>query len=230
MEAKITAQKAQLEAELAIQEAEHEAGRREIEALLLKEDLDEFNLSDRMKDFEEHSVVGDKIKTKTTAQVKQDAPINDIEHLKQKVREWLKTVMPKGEETDEGKENDRAKHLPSKERIVYFSQSALSTSAVISSLPKRQLPVFDGDPCAWPNWYGMFKALLDDQQLSKTQAMIYVKASVKGTSQKAVAGMFFDGTMYDKAIAELTERFGNPTLISIRSWRYQQFRMKTPQV
>ena len=26
--------------------------------------------------------------------------------------------------------------------------------------------------------------------------------------------MFFDGTMYDKAIAELMQRFGNPTLIS----------------
>ncbi|KAK2550175.1 hypothetical protein P5673_029210 [Acropora cervicornis] len=152
LEAKIAAQELQLEAELAIQEAEHEASRREIEALLLKEHLDEFNLSDRMKDFE-------------------DNPVD-------------------------------------------FSQSALSTSAMISSLPKRHLPVFDNDPCAWPNWYGMFKALVDDQQLSKTQKMIYVKVSIKGTAEKAVAGMFFDGTMYDKAIAELTERFGNPTLIS----------------
>ena len=76
------------------------------------------------------------------------------------------------------------------------------------------LPVFDGDPCAWPNWYGMFKALVDDQQLSKTQKMIYLKASDKGTAEKAIAGIFFDGTMYDKAIAELTQRFGKPTLIS----------------
>ena len=42
LEAKIAAQKSQLEAELAIQESEHKAGRREIEALLLKEDLDKF--------------------------------------------------------------------------------------------------------------------------------------------------------------------------------------------
>ena len=41
LEAKIAAQKAQLEPELANQEAEHEAGRRGIEALPLKEDLDE---------------------------------------------------------------------------------------------------------------------------------------------------------------------------------------------
>ena len=82
LEAKIAAQKAQLEAELAIQEAEHEAGRKEIEALLLKEDLDESNLSDHMKDFEDNSVGGDKIKRETTPQVKQDAPINDIEDSK----------------------------------------------------------------------------------------------------------------------------------------------------
>ena len=43
MEAKIAAQKAQFQVELAIQEVEHEAGRTEIEALLLKEYLDEFN-------------------------------------------------------------------------------------------------------------------------------------------------------------------------------------------
>ena len=121
LEAKTAAQKAQLEAELAIQEAKHETGRREVEVLLLKEDLDEFNLSDRMKGFEDNPVGGDKIKTETTPQVKQDAPINDIEDSKQKVMEWLKTVRPKGEETGEGKENDRAKYLPSKELWISHS-------------------------------------------------------------------------------------------------------------
>ena len=116
MEAKIAAQKAQFKVELAIQEAEHDAGRREIEALLLKEDLDEFNLPDRLKDFEDNPLGGDKIKAETTPQIKQDAPINDMGGSKQK----LKTVRPKGEETGEGKENDRAKHLPSSERIVDF--------------------------------------------------------------------------------------------------------------
>ena len=35
-----------------------------------------------------------------------------------------------------------------------------------------------------------------------------------GTAEKAIAGMFFDGTMYDEAIKELTNRFGNPALSS----------------
>ena len=119
MEAKIAAQKAQFQVELAIQEVEHEAGRMEIEALLLKEYLDEFNLPDRMEDFEDNLLGGDKIKTETTTQVKHDASINDIEGSKQKVTEWMKTMRPKGEETGEGKENNRAKHLPRKERISH---------------------------------------------------------------------------------------------------------------
>ena len=66
MEAKIAAQKAQLEAKLTVHEAENEKGRREIEALMLKEELDERNLSDCMKDFENNSVGGDKVKIETT--------------------------------------------------------------------------------------------------------------------------------------------------------------------
>ena len=44
--------------------------------------------------------------------------------------------------------------------------------------------------------------------------MIHLKASVKGTAEKAIAGTFFDDKMYEKAIAELTQRFGNPAPIS----------------
>lgn len=76
MEATIAAKKAQLEAELAIQEAEHEAGRKEIEALLLKEELDEYDLSVRMNDFKDNSVGGDNVKIETTSQIRQqDLPI-----------------------------------------------------------------------------------------------------------------------------------------------------------
>ena len=172
-------------------------------------------MSGGMKDFEDNPVGEENAKIKTTSQVKQeDVPMNNIKDSEQKVKKWLKTVSPKEEETDEEKETDISKHLLGKERLVDFSQSVLSKSAMMTSFPKLNLPVFDGDPCAWPNWYGMFKALVHDQQLSKTQKMIYLKASVKGTAEKAIAGMFFDGTMYEKAIAERTQRFGNPAFIS----------------
>ena len=62
--------------------------------------------------------------------------------------------------------------------------------------------------------YGMFKVLVHDQQLTKTQKMTYLKASVRRSAEKAIAGMFFTGTMYDEAIKELTHRFGNLELVS----------------
>ena len=83
--------------------------------MLLKEELDEYHLSDCMNDFEDNSVGGGKVRIETTPQIKQDVPINDIKDSKQKVKEWLKTVSFKGKETGEGKENDRSKHFPQKD-------------------------------------------------------------------------------------------------------------------
>ena len=95
LEAKIAEHKAQLEAELAIQEAEHEAGSREIQALLLKEGLDDYLICLIVWKIDDNPVGGDKIKAETP-QVKEDAPLNAIEDSKQKVTEWLKTVRPEG--------------------------------------------------------------------------------------------------------------------------------------
>jgi len=69
-------------------------------------------MSDRKK--EDNPVGGDKIKTETMPQVKQDTPINDIEDSKRNGwKQWglrgMRVVK---------KNNDRAKHFPSKETIV----------------------------------------------------------------------------------------------------------------
>jgi len=123
-------------------------------------------------------------------------------------------VNPK-EESDKLKEkNTPPKATEDKEKVLDTTKLGFSRSALVSSPSKLNLPVFDGSPCNWPNWYGMFKALVHDQQLSKTPKMVYLKASVTITAKKAIAVMFFDGTIYDEAIKELTNRFGNPALIS----------------
>ena len=56
----------------------------------------------------------------------------------------------------------------------------------------------------------MFKALVHDQRLTKTQKMIYLKASVRESAEKAIARMFFTETLYGEAIKELTHQFRNP--------------------
>ena len=40
--------------------------------------------------------------------------------------------------------------------------------------------------------------------------MVCLKASVKETAEKAIAGKFFVGTMFEKPIGEFTQRFGDP--------------------
>ena len=217
LEVQIATQKAELDAQLTIKEAEQEADWKEQEALLLEEEASEDEISERMDEFEQNEPTADDVKNVKVEQCdtkKGDLPSKDVKFATKKVTEWLKTVTPK-QEPDEF--NERARVLEpteEKEKFANWANTALGKSPLMSSLPKIQLPVFDGDPCHWPNWYGMFKVLVDDQMLSKTQKMIYLKASVKGSAEKAISGMLFDGTMYEQAVEELTLRFGNPELIS----------------
>ena len=82
LEAKIAAQKVQLDAQLTIKEAEQEADRKEKEALLLKEEIDEDDIVKRLKDFEDDASVAErsnKIKiVKPTTQTKKKTPLNRI--------------------------------------------------------------------------------------------------------------------------------------------------------
>ena len=57
LEAKIAAQKAQLDAQLAIKEAEQEANMKQREASLLKKEVDEDDMVEHLKDFEDDTSV-----------------------------------------------------------------------------------------------------------------------------------------------------------------------------
>ena len=218
LEAKIAAQKAKLDAQLAIKETEQEAVRKEKEALLLKQEGDEDDIAERMKDIEENTSVAGKegnIMMELKPGIKdENSPDKETKLRVNKVKEWLTKTKPEEEPDVLKDEENLPKDTEGKEAIVDLTKSGLVKSAVVSSLPKINLPVFHGDPCEWPNWYGMFKALVHDQRLTKTQKMIYLKASVRGSAEKAIAGMFFTGKMYEEAIKELTHRFRNPELIS----------------
>ena len=219
LEVEIVAQKAELDAQLKIKEAQLEADWKEKEALLLPNEASEDEIVDCLKDFEElvENAAGAENKAKTEPKLedikkedaKEDAPEQDTKFT---VKEWVEKINPKQEPAvDELRNKIRES---AKEKGMIGEWTAFGKPPFLSSLPKINLPVFDGDPCHWPNWYGMFKALVHDQKLSKTQKMIYLKVSVKGSAEKAIAGVSFDGTMYEEAIKELKHRFGNPELIS----------------
>ena len=91
------------------------------------------------------------------------------------MKEWLTKTKPEEEADVLKDEENLPKDTEGKEAITDLTKSGLLRSAVVSSLPKINLPVFHGDPCEWPNWYGMFNALVHDQRLTKTQKIIYLK-------------------------------------------------------
>ena len=67
------------------------------------------------------------------------------------MKEWLTKTKPE-EESDVLKDGGNLpKSTGGKEDIVELTKSRLVRSAVVSSLPKANLPVFYGDPCEWPN-------------------------------------------------------------------------------
>ena len=82
-------------------------------------------------------------------------------------------------------------------------------SAFAKSIPRLNLPTFDGKASDWPRWIGLFKALVHDQpSLSDTEKIAHLQSSVSGLAQQTIAGMLYDGSLYHEALQTLEERFG----------------------
>ena len=154
-----------------------------------------------MKDFEENTLVAgkaDNIMMELKPRIKEeDSPDKETKFRVNKVKEWLTKTKPEEEPDVLKDEENLPKDTEGKEAIMDLMKSGLMRSALVSSLPKIDLPVFHGDPCEFRNWYRMFKALVNDQRLMKKQKMIYLEASERGSAENAIARMFFTGTMYE---------------------------------
>ena len=77
------------------------------------------------------------------------------------------------------------------------------------SLPKLDLPRFDGNPLEWPTFISLFKCLVHDQPLTDTQRMTHLQRALVGNAKRAVEGMLTHGHLYREALKELEEQFGN---------------------
>ena len=82
-------------------------------------------------------------------------------------------------------------------------------SVFSKSIPKVHLPQFSGNSLEWPQWFGLFQALVDSQPgLSSTEKMIHLQSSVTGLAQKSIAGFMYNPELYQDALNVLKERFG----------------------
>ena len=96
---------------------------------------------------------------------------------------------------------------------AYSARTARAADPVMSgarrSVPQIQLPKFSGKPIEWPQWAGLFKTLIHDQQdLSDAEKLAHLQSSVTGVAKQAVEGMLVDGSLYLVALQTLMERFG----------------------
>lgn len=87
----------QLDAQLTIKEAEQEADRKEKEGLLLRDEIDEDYIVERLKDFEDDASLAErsvkiKIVKPMTQTKKEDACKKDTKFTTQKVKKWLADV------------------------------------------------------------------------------------------------------------------------------------------
>ena len=60
-------------------------------------------------------------------------------------------VKPKEGPDKLEEKNTPPKATDDKGVVLDTTKLGFSRSALVSSLPKLNLPVFDGDPCKWPN-------------------------------------------------------------------------------
>ena len=83
-----------------------------------------------------------------------------------------------------------------------------SSQLFVQSLPRLTLSKFSGEPAEWPKWFALFKSLVHDQMLSPTEKMAHLQSAVTGLAQRTIAGMLYDGSLYEDALRALEDRFG----------------------
>ena len=81
------------------------------------------------------------------------------------------------------------------------------------NLPKLKLFEFSGDPLDWPEWSGLFTAIVDESDITDAEKMHCLKTTVTGKARDAIAGLGFSGEMYQQAWANLELNFGRPAVI-----------------
>ena len=114
---------------------------------------------------------------------------------------------PPPEDTTSQKKDDAASQ--NEDDRVSKPQHSQHCSMFSKSLPKVKLPQFSGNSLEWPQWFGLFQALVDSQvNLSNTEKMVHLQTSVTGLAQKSIAGFMYNPDLYDQALAVLKERFG----------------------
>ena len=95
------------------------------------------------------------------------------------------------------------------------------TQLLVEAVRQNRLPVqepfvFSGDPLTYPAWKSTFTLLIDAQNISNTEKLLYLQKYVAGPAKEAISSSFLSATAtaYQTALSTLDQRFGSPFIIS----------------
>ena len=88
------------------------------------------------------------------------------------------------------------------------TSSAPSVTSPEAKLPKITLPKFGGEVLQWESFWDIFKATVDDTDLTDVTKLTYLKASLEGDALRAIAGISLTSDNYASVLAILKERYG----------------------
>lgn len=199
-----------------VQEAKDLAAQAELDARLIEvetKDSDSECLKQRLRDFEDHEDPG-------------GLELIGYEHLKHGNAREEKTNI----KIDYGKlspvlEEQKPKATPNSTASwiaklprptdsppTYTTQVPHQT-LFHKSVPRLTLTKFDGDPLKWTDWSGMFHAIIHQTEMSNAEKMTHLQQTVVGKAKSEIAGLLYNGELYDQALKRLESRFGKPHIV-----------------
>ena len=82
-------------------------------------------------------------------------------------------------------------------------------------LPPIKVPLFDGNPLEWVNWWPRYKALVHNKQdLEEPMKLLYLQSYVTEKAAKELWGASVESLPYKKAIDILIEKFADEDLLT----------------
>ena len=95
----------------------------------------------------------------------------------------------------------------------------ISSPMLDISLPKFEMPKFDGDPTQWPTFWDHFRSAIHDKtNITDVLKLQYLKGFVTGKAAKSLSGITVTNQNYQEAIKLLQTRYGDPELIKESLW------------
>ena len=145
-----------------------------------------------------------------------------IRELSSKIKDAYHALVEANELCD--KEDDYATYLDEVQdtyidalNTIKGRKASLSTpQTAINELPRVELPVFNGDPTAYPLFLKIFDELVDAANITDSSKLTRLLQFTTGAPHEAIKSCVYSKDGYASARAVLKERFGDKYLITDR--------------